>query len=504
MTEDIAGSSNPIMNLQSMFPVRPQGRAADASVCALPAPHLRTNVSYHVSLESHYWSAAQNNTFCAAGLGKETAAHQVFISTKNCDKDVKSSPKKIWRKRVIGREGANKCNTWEVPLIKCNTLEVPTQGQVLPGFGQTCGNICSVFLMVVSTMFLSLLGVKEYYAQTRKPSELKGQKMSGKKTCKRHLLHTESNHVEAEKELRMEWNSGRCPSKTSAVKHACYTLAKIIECAHISSRDFASSALVKDVMETLGERTSVIKSTTTAFSHCTLVVSFATSARHAQAKTGNKKKKDKKKRNRQEKSQSRDACPQRSFNSTCMFFLAAFFKRRRSIVRRWEQTALLVLVLFLLLLYNSHAQQSGCAAKQGTYESAVSTMVCASLLSSPPTCEVVFSSLPKSTGLSAFFITVEVANSDFSSEGEYISGVILGGQTFGNLITDLKYDGADAQCNKVSKILDLAEVPMDTVTSAGELIVRIEASLGVNANDCDGSYLYAGVKLTTCTGRLLL
>ena len=172
--------------------------------------------------------------------------------------------------------------------------------------------------------------------------------------------------------------------------------------------------------------------------------------------------------------------------------------------RCWEQTALLVLVLFLLLLYNSNAQQSGCAATQGTYESAISTMICASLLSSPPTCEVVFSSLPKSTGLSSFFITVEIANSDFSSEGEYISAVILGGQPLGNLISDLKYDGADAQCNKMSKILDLAEVPMDTVSSAGELIVRIEASLGVNSNECDGSYLYAIVKLTTCTGRILL
>ena len=549
MTEDIVCSPNSITNLQSMFPVLPQGRRPDASVCVLrrctgiatwtvflsialwgvetasasatppfhspaistadkdlegvvtgfyPAPHLRTNASYHVLLESHYWSAAQNNTFCAAGLGKKMAAHQVFISTTDCDKDVKSSPKKMRRKRVIGREGANKYNTWEVPLIKSNTLEVPAHGQVLPGFGQTYG-----FVISVIAMFLSLLAVKEYYAQPRKPSELNEKKKSREKTWKRHL-DAESNHVEAEKELRREWNSGRCPSKTSAVKHACYTLAKIIECPHISSRDFASNALVEEVLESLGERTSVTKWTTTAVSCCTKVVSFATSARHAQAKTGNKKKKDKKKRKRPEKSQSRDACPQRSYISTCISSLAAFFKRRRCNVRPWEQTALLVLVLFLLLLYSSNAQQSGCAAKQGTYESAVSTMVCASLLSSPPTCQVVFSSLPKSTGLSSFFITVEIANSDFSSEGEYISAVNLGSQTLGNLISDLKYDGADAQCNKMSKILDLAEVPMDTVSSAGELIVRIEASLGVNANECDGSYLYASVKLTTCTGRILL
>ena len=170
--------------------------------------------------------------------------------------------------------------------------------------------------------------------------------------------------------------------------------------------------------------------------------------------------------------------------------------------RCWEQTAFLVLVLFSLLLYSSNAQQSGCAATQGTYESANLTMVCASLLASPPTCEVVFSSLPKSTGLSSFFITVEIANSDFSSENEYISAVILGGQTLGR--DYLKYDGADDQCNKMSKILDLAAVPMDTVSSAGDLIVRIESSLGVNSNECDGSYLHARVKLTTCTGRILL
>jgi hypothetical protein len=80
--------------------------------------------------------------------------------------------------------------------------------------------------------------------------------------------------------------------------------------------------------------------------------------------------------------------------------------------------------------------------------------------------------------------------------------VILGGQTLGR--DYLKNDGEDNQCNKMSKILDLAAVPMDTVSSAGELIVRIEASLGVNSNECDGSYLRARVKLTTCTGRILL
>jgi hypothetical protein len=294
----------------------------------------------------------------------------------------------------------------------------------------------------------SSLVVKVCYPQARKTSELKGEKNSETKARKRHS-DAKFNRVEDEKELRREWDSKLGASKTSAVcNNARFpTLAKIIECPHTSSRDFANCVLVREVKESLGETMSVIKSTTTTFSHCTMLFSFATSASGRQR---------------------------------------------------------LALVLFLLLLHKSNAQQSGCAAKQGTYESAVSTMVCASLLSSPPMCEVVFSSLPKSTGLSSFLITVEIANSDFSSEGEYISAVILGGQTLGNLITDLKYDGADAQCNKMSKILDLAEVPMDTLSSAGELIVRIEASLGVNANECDGSYLYASVKLTTCTGRILL
>ena len=160
----------------------------------------------------------------------------------------------------------------------------------------------------------------------------------------------------------------------------------------------------------------------------------------------------------------------------------------------------MLLVLCFLLPHDSNAQESGCAATPGTYESATSTIVCGSLTSSPPTCEVVFSSLPASTGLSSFFITIEIANSDFGSSNEYVSAVLVGGQTLG---TDfLKDDGTDNQCNKMSRILDLTAVPIGAVSSAGDLTVRIEASLGVNANECDGSYLYGRVKLTTCTGGI--
>jgi len=160
----------------------------------------------------------------------------------------------------------------------------------------------------------------------------------------------------------------------------------------------------------------------------------------------------------------------------------------------------MVLVLCVLLPPGSNAQQSGCAATPGTYESATSTIVCASFTSSPPTCEVVFSSLPAFTGLSSFFITIEIANSDFGSSNEYVSAVLVGGQTLG---TDfLKDDGADNQCDKMSRILDLTAVPIGAVSSGGDLTVRIEASLGVNANECDGSYLYGRVKLTTCTGGI--
>ena len=188
-------------------------------------------------------------------------------------------------------------------------------------------------------------------------------------------------------------------------------------------------------------------------------------------------------------------------------FLLAFFSRmyspvangRSRIARCWKRTAILS-VIFLMLLHHSNAQQSGCTATLGTYESAASTMVCASLTTSPPTCEVVFSSLPSRTGLSSFFITVEIANSDFGSSTEYVSAVIVGGQRQGG--SYLVDSGEDSQCNKMSKILDLAAVPVDTISSAGELTVRIEASVGVNANECDGSYLYGRVKLTTCTGRI--
>ena len=103
-------------------------------------------------------------------------------------------------------------------------------------------------------------------------------------------------------------------------------------------------------------------------------------------------------------------------------------------------------------------------------------------------------------GLSSFFITVEIANSDFSSSSEYISAVFLGGQTVGG--DYMTSDGEDSRCDKMSKILDLEPVPMGAVSPAGELIVRIEASLGVNANACDGSYLLGRVELTTCTGKL--
>jgi hypothetical protein len=386
------------------------------------------------------------------------------------------------RKRTVHAEHAT--NNKRV-TIKYNTLQVPTHGQVLSGFGETYGDIY-ISLILVSTMFLSLLVVEACYAQTRKNSELKGEKKSETKAWKRHS-DAKFNRVEAEKELRRRQRDSQLGlSKTSAVTDSdrFFTLTEIMQCPHTSSRDLAKSVLVKKVRESLGERTSVVKSATTTFSHCTMLFSFATSAPcRLDPKPG-----------------ARPPCNRRSFISEC-FPLAACFKRRRYIARCWEQTVLLALVLFLLLLSNAGAQQSGCSAAQGTYESAISTMVCASLLSSPPTCEVVFSSLSRSTGLSSFLITVEIANSDFSSEGEYISAVILGNQTLGR--DYLKFDGADNQCTNMSKILDMAAVPVDTVSSAGELIVRIEASLGVNANECDGSYLYASVKLTRCTGRIL-
>ena len=122
------------------------------------------------------------------------------------------------------------------------------------------------------------------------------------------------------------------------------------------------------------------------------------------------------------------------------------------------------------------------------------TMLCKSNVSSAPACEVVFLSLdPQST----FTITIEIANTDFQSSNEYVSAVIVGGQTIGG--SYLTTGGEDNNCAKMSRILDAVAVPAGVVSMDGTLTVRIETSSNVNYYPCadgsDGSFLSAKVTI---------
>jgi hypothetical protein len=115
-------------------------------------------------------------------------------------------------------------------------------------------------MIVLNNTLISCLVVKGWYAQTRQPSEVKEKKKSKAKTWRRRP-DVKLICEEAEKELRKQWSEKQGRSKNSAI---C-TLAKIIECRYITSSHFKNSALVKEVQEFLGERTSVIDSMTTVF-----------------------------------------------------------------------------------------------------------------------------------------------------------------------------------------------------------------------------------------------
>ena len=116
--------------------------------------------------------------------------------------------------------------------------------------------------------------------------------------------------------------------------------------------------------------------------------------------------------------------------------------------------------------------------------------------SSEKACTVVFTSLPVG---SRPLITIEVAISDFAQESEYVSRVVVGGQTIGtNYLTS---GGLQKRCDVMSKIVDAQAAPAGTVSAAGELVVRIETSSEVNINPCSGTwYLYAQVSISCAAG----
>jgi len=94
-------------------------------------------------------------------------------------------------------------------------------------------------------------------------------------------------------------------------------------------------------------------------------------------------------------------------------------------------------------------------------------------------------------------VTVAVANTDFGTSDEYISGVYLGGEKIGN--NYLVNDGQDSNCGIMSRILDAVDMPQSVQAAAirdGQFSVRITTSPGVNCCPCNGFVLYAQVTVT--------
>jgi hypothetical protein len=122
----------------------------------------------------------------------------------------------------------------------------------------------------------------------------------------------------------------------------------------------------------------------------------------------------------------------------------------------------------------------------------IQTLLCTSNETFSPACKVVFTGVPP---LSNPAITIEVANTDFSTRSEFVARVIVGGQTHGvNYLVD---GGEDDNCDKMSKIVDGEMVAIGTVTTDGELEVRIEASQWVGSWTCsDGSTLFARISIS--------
>ena len=80
---------------------------------------------------------------------------------------------------------------------------------------------------------------------------------------------------------------------------------------------------------------------------------------------------------------------------------------------------------------------------------------CASNATSSPACQVVFSSLPPGSNPT---ITIEIANSNFWMQRNYVSKVIVSAKTIAQDL--LQQDGQDGKCSEVSMIVNRTSVPM--------------------------------------------
>ena len=111
-----------------------------------------------------------------------------------------------------------------------------------------------------------------------------------------------------------------------------------------------------------------------------------------------------------------------------------------------------------------------------------------------PQCQVVVDGIPNSAVGVA--VSIEVANTDFGSVDEY-AGVQIGSQAIGG--NYLEHDGQDANCDKMSRILDEFPVPSEveaTALTEGKLTVSINTTRTVNCCPCHGYVLYAEVVVT--------
>jgi hypothetical protein len=93
--------------------------------------------------------------------------------------------------------------------------------------------------------------------------------------------------------------------------------------------------------------------------------------------------------------------------------------------------------------------------------------------------------------------TVAVANTDFSSSAEYVSGIFVGKEQIGGRY--LQLDGLDQNCSKMSVLLNGLQVPpavQAASTNEGKLVIRITTSEAVDCCPCSGYVLFAHVSVT--------
>ena len=95
------------------------------------------------------------------------------------------------------------------------------------------------------------------------------------------------NPLKAEEDFASLWNA-----KNRTKEQACAVLAKLVNCRHISGKDFEDSALVKDILVFLKERAEkegVIQGVRRAFKRCVGALCCWSAASQQQRKPGQDK-----------------------------------------------------------------------------------------------------------------------------------------------------------------------------------------------------------------------